>query len=55
MKNCIHSIFHGKKTCHCEAFFAEACFLGSQFPGVTAEIALSQRMPFPMTGNDIFP
>jgi hypothetical protein len=51
----IHSIFHGLSTYHCEAFFAEACFLGSQSPGVTTEIASSPKTLLAMTCSDIFP
>jgi len=35
--------------CHGEAFFAEACSLGSQSPGVTAEIASSPKTLLVMT------
>jgi len=39
------------KPCHGEAFFAEACFLGSQSPGITSEIASSQKALLAMTGH----
>jgi hypothetical protein len=32
------------ENCHCEAFFAETCFLGSQSPYKTAEIASLQNL-----------
>jgi hypothetical protein len=37
------------ENCHCEALFAEACFLGAQSHDKTAEIASSQKTLLAMT------
>jgi len=44
-----------QKKCHCEAFFAAACFLGSQSPVKTAEIASSPKTLLAMTVPGYFP
>ncbi len=41
------------KTCHRKAFFAAACFLGSQSPYKTAEIASSQKTLLAMTESGL--